>query len=189
MPSTLWTAPAPNQVGIGPGATANTAALVDASPVPACEVPPIMRVGSTLRVKAFGDYSTSATGANITWGLYWATPSTAIGSATVIAASNAIASVSTSSVLWPWIFEYEGEIRSLTTLSGGATGSIYGQGTIKTPTSITALAEQFLPITAALRTVSIDTSQTMKLSLGITLSGTTGTPALICQHMNAELVG
>ena len=48
---------------------------------------------------------------------------------------------------------------------------------------------QFLPITAALRTVSLDTSQMMKLSLGITLSATTGTPSMVCQHLNAELIG
>lgn len=188
MPSTLWTAPVP-ALGSSAGATANTAALVDASPVPPIEVPPVYGVGSRLRVRAFGDYSTSATGANITWGLYWATPSTAIGSAAILAASTATASVSTSSVLWPWMLEYEGEFRALTTLAGGATGSIYGQGRLWTPTSITAGTMQFLPITAALRTVALDTSQTMKLSLGITLSGTTGAPAIVCQHLNAELIG
>ena len=188
MPSTLWTAPVP-PLGIAAGPTVNTAALVDASPVPPVLVPPILSAGSRIRVRAFGDYSTSATGVNITWGIYWAPPTTAIATATVLAASTATASVSTTSVVWPWWLDWEGEIRALSTVVGTATGSIYSQAKLWTPTSLTAGTMQFFPITAALRTVAIDTSVTMKLSLGITLSGTTGAPALTCQHLNVEVIG
>lgn len=189
MPQTLWTAPL-QPMGAAVGATINTAALGDATPVPPPECPPIPAIGNKLRIRAFGDYTTSATGANITWGIYWGAPySTAIGSATVLAASAATASVSTSSAVWPWMLEWEGVFRALTTTAGGATGSIYGQGRLWTPTSLTAGAMQFFPTTAALRTVSLDTSQNAKLMLGITLSGTTGSPALTCQDFNAELIG
>jgi hypothetical protein len=192
MPSTLWTAPAQSQgpLGFTAGPAQTAAALGDSSPVPPILVPPIYGVGSRLRVRAFGDYATaSAPTSNVTMGIYWATPATAIATATVLAASTATAVVNTATVLWPWMLEWEGEFRALSTVVGTATGSIYSQGRLWLPTSLTAGTMQFLPVTAALRTVALDTSQTMKLSLGITLSATTGTPSMVCQHLNAELIG
>jgi hypothetical protein len=188
MPSTLWTAPIP-PLGSAVG-TATLAQLTDVTPGQPAQIPPIATTGTKIRIRAFGGYSTSATGANITWGIYYApTYATAIAAGNVLAASAATASVSTTSVVWPWWLDYEGVFTALTTAAAGATGSITGQGQLWLPSSLTAWACTPFPVTAALRTVSVDTSQNGKLSMGITLSATTGIVGITCTSFNAELIG
>jgi hypothetical protein len=188
VPAVFLTAPV-TPLGWSPG-TATLAQLTDVSPSQPLEVPPIAVPGTKLRIRAMGGYSTSATGSNITWGIYYAASyATAIGSAAVLGASAATASVSTTSVVWPWWLDYEGVFTSLTTAAAGATGSITGQGQLWLPSSLTAWACTPFPLTAALRTVAVDTSQYGKLSMGITLSSTTGIVGLTCTSFNAELIG
>jgi hypothetical protein len=150
-------------------------------------------VGTKIRIRAAGEYSTSATGTNITWGVYYApTYATAIAAGNVLAASAATASVNTSSVAWPWWFEYEGVVNKVTTAAGGATGSIYGQGMLWLPLSLNtfiAAGPIPIPISQALRTVAVDTSQNGKISMGITLSATTGIVGISCTLFDVELIG
>ncbi len=188
MPSTLWTAPIP-PLGSAPG-TATAAQLTDVTPGQPAEIPPIMTTGTKIRIRAQGGYDTSATGSNITWGVYYgATYATAIGSAAVLGASAATASVNTGSAVWPWWLDWEGVFTALTTGAAGATGSITGQGQLWLPTSLTAWACTPFPVTAALRTVAVDTSQNGKLSMGVTLSSTTGVVGITCTLFDAELIG
>jgi hypothetical protein len=184
MPSTLWTAPCP-PLGSSDGPTVNTASLTDASPVPPIEVPPVSSVGQRLRVRCTGTFQASATSSNITWGLYWG------GIAGVLIGSVAWTWISTASVAWPWQIDWEGEFRSLTTIAGGNTGTIKGQGMLHVPASAILYAAPlpFIGLPAA-RTVSLNTAQTTVLSLGVTFGNiTSGAPALICEHINAELIG
>jgi hypothetical protein len=188
MPSTVWTAPASNYGWtVGPAVT--TAALVDASPGPdPCYIPAFGNRGAKISITALGTYTTAGTGANITIGLYWGVPNAAIAGAVVLAASTATATVSTSSAVWPWKLEWDGTVQTLTS-GTGTLGTVFGSGTLKLPTSLTATAEQWVPVTAALRTVSVDTSVTRQLMLGITLSATTGTPSMTCNHLSPLISG
>jgi hypothetical protein len=189
MPSTVWTAPASNY-GWAVGPTVTTAAgVVDASPGPdPCYIPAFGNRGAKISITALGTYTTAGTGANITIGLYWGVPNAAIAGAVVLAATAAIPAVSSASAVWPWKLEWDGTVQTLTS-GTGTLGTIFGFGSVKTPTSLTATAEQWLPVTAALRTVSVDTSVTRQLMLGITLSATTGTPSITCNHLSPLVSG
>jgi hypothetical protein len=189
MPSTVWTAPASNY-GWAVGPTANTAALVDASPGPdPCYIPAFANRGAKVSITALGSYVTaSAPTATVVFGLYLGVPNAVIAGAVKLAESSAITVVNTATVSWPWKLEWDGTIETLTS-GTGTLGTIFGFGTVKTPTSLTATAETWLPITAALRTVSFDTSVTRQLMLGITLSATTGGPAMTCQHLSPLVSG
>lgn len=189
MPSTLWSAP------IGPlnaasGSAVTAAALTDASPAPPIILPAgMISVGTEIRVRAHGEYTSSSATPTVVFGLYWGTPGAAISGAVVIAATAALA-IASNAAAWPWMLEWDGEFRALTTNAGGNTGSINGQGKFHQGSSLTAFtAPGALPITKALRTVSLDTSVNKAIMLGVTLSSTTGAPSVTCDDLIVELLG
>jgi hypothetical protein len=189
MPSTLWSAP------VGPlnstsGTAVTAAALTDGSPSPPIIVQNgLLNVGTEMRIRAHGELTSTSATPTVVFSLIWNTPSTAIGSGVVIAATGALA-ISASQTAWPWMLEWDGEIRALSTSAGGNTGSVNGMGKFHMGTSLTAYGSPFaFPTTKALRTVSIDTSINKAVQLGITLSVTTGTPSVTVDDLIVELLG
>jgi len=178
-----WSGPVPPMNSAsGPAVTA--AALTDASPAPPVIVPgSMLELGTELRIRAHGEFTLASGSPTCVFGLYWG------GIAgVVIAASFAVTlPVGTG---WPWMLEWDGECRGQSTVAGGNTGSVNGQGKLHMSTSLTAFAAPTaLPLTKALRTVAIDTSLNKVLSLGVTLSTVTGTPSVTCDDLVVELLG
>jgi len=146
MPRTYWVAPSP-PMHIIDGAAFNTfTAFQDISPAPAIKLPPNTgEPGLTLELEAWGEFSNTGT-PTLSLGFFW-------GTAAVVLAQTALITTTTAATSWPWWLYYRGRVRTQ-----GATGSIVGMGRLLLGTSLTALTQQFLPTTLALRTVAIDTS-------------------------------
>jgi hypothetical protein len=191
MPSTLWSAPVgPLNSTSGTAVTGGTS-LTDSSPTPPIIVPAgIVSVGTEIRLRAHGEYTTTSVTPTLTFTIVWNNPGTAIASGVVVAASAAITLTSASATGWPWMLEWDGEFRALSTVAGGSTGSVNGQGKIHVGTALTTFGSPFaFPATKALRTVSIDTSISKAVQLGITWSSATGTPSGTCDDLIVELLG
>ena len=189
MPSTLWSAPV-GPLGNASGTAATTAALVDTSPPPPIVIPAgMVSVGTEIRIRAHGEYTCSSATPTMTFGFYWGTPGVAIGSGVAIA-TGVTAVLSASAAAWPWMAEWDGEFRSLSTGAGGNTGSVNGQGKFHLGSSLTAFGTPIaFPSTKALRTVSLDTSINKAVMIGITLSSVTGSPSVTCDDLIVELLG
>lgn len=189
MPSVLWSAPV-GPLGIASGPAVTAAALTDGSPPPPAVIEAgMLSPGTEMRVRAHGEYTCSSATPTLTLGVYWGTPGAAISGAVVIA-SGITAVLSASAASWPWMLEWDGEFRGLSTGAGGNTGSINGMGKIHLGSSLTAFAVPIaFPATKALRTVALDTSVNKTVMLGITLSSVTGSPSVTCDDLIAELLG
>jgi hypothetical protein len=147
---------------VGPFATAvrvtNTfTTKQDVTPAPVPVIPPgKLRAGSKLHLKAVGDYNTTGT-PNLTLGFWFGTRALAI------TGDLALSSVITTATatLWPWWMEWDGVCTA-----AGVSGTIVGQGQVQLGSALTTFnAEVPLPITAALRTVTIDT--TIERAIGV----------------------
>lgn len=171
-----WSRPIPGfPIADGPSVTA--AALTDASPTADPIIVPadLLEKGSRLILDAQCQMtSTSATPTAILGFYYGGTGGIALAVSGLLPIANA-----TALPIW---MHYEGKIR-LT----GSSGSIIGQGWVKNGTSLTAWTDNPIPITAALRTVTIDTATRKQLSVGCTLSVTTGAPTFIVNDFAAEI--
>jgi hypothetical protein len=115
-----------------------------------------LRPNSQIHIFAAGDYSTTGT-PNLTLGFWVGTRALAI------AADIALSSVITTATAtaWPWKMKWDGICTSI-----GVAGSLIGQGELQLGASLTTFnAEVPIPITAALRTVAIDT--TIERAIGV----------------------
>lgn len=169
--------------------TAITAASLTASGIADLpQLPPIAVSGSRLVIKATGEITSTSATPTCILGFYIGSIGQAIGSKTAIAVSAALG-ISASATSWPFIMEYDGTLR---TLSSSA-GVIHGQGTTEWWGNVGltgAATVNPMPTTAAARTVStLNTSQVNEIDVGVTLSSTTGTPSVTITDLWAELSG
>jgi hypothetical protein len=126
------------------------------SPTPEIILPAnTLEPGSELWLEADGEYTTTAT---VTFGfgfLYGATGPVTLAVGTALASGAAATS-------WPWHAEWKGRVRTV-----GATGTIQGSGWWILGTSLAVFsAPQAMPVTLALRTVTIDTTLAKELRVG-----------------------
>lgn len=147
---------------VGPFATAARATNTfttkqDVSPSPVPVIPAgKLRPGSKIHVKAHGDYTTTGT-PNLTLGFWLGTRALSI--TTDVALSSVITTATATA--WPWWMEWDGICTSI-----GTSGALVGQGQLQLGSSLTAFnAEVPIPISAALRTVTIDT--TIERAIGV----------------------
>lgn len=175
-----WSRPVPGfPIADGPSVTA--AVLTDASPTADPIILPadLLEKGSRLILDAQGQLTSTSATPTVILGFYYG------GTGGVALAVSAALAISATETAWPWLLHWEGKVRAT-----GSSGSIVGQGWVKKGASIsTWIAETPVPITAALRTVTIDTTARKQLSVGCTFSVTTGTPTLVCTDFAAEIRG
>jgi hypothetical protein len=178
---TYWVAPVP-PLNYADGSAFTGLSLLDVSPgalLTPRQVPALVpELGTTMRIKAHGQYTSTSATPTLTLGVYWG------GVAGVALASAATLAASASGTAWPWLLEYEGEFRAL-----GSSGSIQGIGVLYWPTSLTAWAEQPIPQTAAARLVTVNTGAAQPVTIGAVWSSATGSPSLTCNHLSVELLG
>lgn len=177
-------------LGFADGATASTAALVDITPGTAPpQIPPIWEAGMRLRVKAHGWCTSGNVAPTLVIGLYLAAPATAIASGLVLAVTGGTP-LPASVTQGPWELYYEAECRALSTPASATAGQLAGRGHFLPVSSLTAFGTpQAIPGTYAGRLLSFNTTLQQNLLIGATLSATTGSPSLACEHLTAELIG
>lgn len=133
----------------------------DVSPVP---LPMILgnqlRAGSGILIEANGQWSSTAA-PTIQLGVIYGAVAGAAGGVN-LAASAAISGTATG---WPWILYYTGVVTAT-----GTAGSITGQGYLMLGSSLTAFSLNPLPVTAAARTVAIDTTVAKLVGIGAAFS-------------------
>lgn len=130
---------------------------VSALPLPVIEAGRL-RQGSKLYVRAYGDYS-SLTGASLTVGLWFGNRAGTITGDLALAGAF---TTGTTPAAWPWFLEWDGVLVT----APGTAASILGQGSIQFGSSLTAFNTNTpFPLTAAARTVSIDT--TIERAIGV----------------------
>ena len=138
-------------------ATNTFTAKQDVSPSPVPVIPAgKLRAGTKLHIRAAGDYTTTGT-PNLTLGFWLGTRALAI---TVDIALTSVITTATATA-WPWWMEWDGLCTAV-----GTAGTLLGQGQAQLGSALTTFnSEVPLPITAALRTVTIDT--TIERAIGV----------------------
>jgi hypothetical protein len=127
----------------------------DVSPLPRPIIfPGQLRPGVTLELEAEGEFGTTGT-PTLQLGFYYGT------AASLALAVSSVITTGSGAAAWPWHMKYRG-----TVVAQGATGSIVGTGVLDFGTSLTAWTGSPIPITQALRTVTIDTLTQKEVGVG-----------------------
>jgi hypothetical protein len=198
MPSTVWSGPVPN-LGTNSLTVSSftTATLTDITPSQVILWPGMLNVGTRIRLRAYGNMISTTTASSVIWGFYMnstATNNIATTNAT-LAATASTAIVNTSSVAFPWMLEWEGQVRALTAPLVGATNAqVMGQGKAYVPLTITTTTQTQMPITAALRTVQQNTTGLVTnipqtVMVGVTVAVNTGLTSITTDEFTCELLG
>jgi hypothetical protein len=172
-----WVAPIP-PFHTADGAAYNTSVtLTDVSPAPAITLPAnFLEQGSEIELEACGQFSNTGT-PTLLLGFYHG------GVAGVALAASSAITTTTGAAAWPWIIRYRGVVRAV-----GSTGSIVGQGWLKLGTSLTAFAMSAIPVTAAARTVTIDTTTAKSITCGAQWGTSNASNTLTCNDISVKVV-
>lgn len=171
-----WSAPVPPFQVIDAQLASFTAAA-DVPLLPQVTLPAnILEVGSTLRISAQGNWSSTGT-PTFTWGIYYG------GVAGTALAIGPAATTASGAATNPWNLEWWGRVRSV-----GTAGSIVGQGWQDNPTSLTAWSHIPIPLTTVLRTVAIDTTAAKTITVGAACSASSPSNIFVVNSILVELV-
>jgi hypothetical protein len=175
---TYYQAPIP-PLHILDGAAFNTfTTFQSVTPAPGIILPAnILEPGSEIRLEAAGEYSNTGT-PTLGFGFFYGTAaSVALAVGTGIATGSSVASC-------PWYAEWTGRVRSV-----GATGSIHGMGAWKLATSLTTFsAEQAMPVTLALRTVTINTTAATEVGIGAVWGTSSASNSVKTNRLSCTLI-
>ena len=131
----------------------------DVSPSPQLVIPQqMMDVGMELYLYAHGEFSTTGT-PTLSLG-FWFNGAAGAAPTSILAQSSAITTGS-GAAAWPWECWWRGRLRSI-----GSSGSFKGVGSLILGTSLTAVSLSPVPITQALRTVTVDTTANRAIGVG-----------------------
>jgi hypothetical protein len=142
---------------IADGAAFNTfTTFQDISPTPSLLIPQqSLETGLELYLEAFGEFSNTGT-PTLSLGFWFNTASTVL-------AQTAAITTTTAATSWPWHIKWRGRLRIGTP---STSGSFNGQGWCDLGTSLTAITSQFMPTTAAARTVTVDVTAARAIGVG-----------------------
>jgi hypothetical protein len=129
----------------------------DQSSLPA-SLPGDLKRGTKIQVEAFGEFSTTGTPTLQIGGIYGATPGAAGGTAF---AQSAAITTGSAAAAWSWHYNAWGLITQV-----GSSGTLVIMGILDLGTSLTAFASSAAPVTAAARTVTVDTTTQKLWGLG-----------------------
>lgn len=150
-------------------------AYQDISPTPAIKVPAnFFEPGTQVELRAMGHFSNTGT-PTLSIGFYWGTAAVPIG-------QSALITTTTAATAWPWQLKYKGRVRSI-----GTAGTIYGQGTFELGTSLTAVTLQFVPVSQALRTSTIDTSIEKVVGVGAQWGTSNAANSVTCEFFSVQI--
>lgn len=134
-------------------------AFQDISPSPQLVIPQqMMDAGMELYLYAHGEFSTTGT-PTLALG-FWFNGAAGAAPTSILAQSSAITTGS-GAAAWPWECWWRGRLRSI-----GSAGSFKGLGSLILGTSLTAQSVVPIPVTQALRTVTVDTTANRAIGVG-----------------------
>jgi hypothetical protein len=176
MSRQYWVSPIPPLNVVNGIAHHTSVALTDITPLPLPKIPAnFLDIGVTLRLRAAGQFSTTGT-PTLLLGFGYG------GTAVALAASAAITTGS-GAAAWPWILEYQGRVRV-----NGAAGSIFGMGYLHLSTSLSAMTPSAIPVTAAARTVAIDTTIEKTLTVFAQWGTSSASNTITCNEFTPEVL-
>jgi hypothetical protein len=148
----------------------------DVSPLPVPIIPPgLLKAGDILEIDAEGEYSCTAT-PTLAWGLYLGT---SVGDTTTrptIGTDVALSSVITlpsGAAAFDWRMRWRGKVTKT-----GSSGSMIGTGTLEQGLTLTTRSTFPIPITAALRTVAINTLNANAVGVSGTFSASSSSNSI-----------
>lgn len=138
-----------------------------------------LKAQTKLDISARGNFSTTATP---TLGLgFWI--GTRALSMTIDLAISSLITTGTAT-LWPWIMNWSGFCTA-----DGVTGSLLGQGELLLGTALTTFAASVpIPITAALRTVAIDTTIERAIGVSAAYSASSASNAIVVDDLRVLIL-
>lgn len=174
---------------IGPFHTATGAAFttfttkqnVSPDPVPIFQGGQL-RLGSILEIQVDGEISSTGS-PTFVFGLFLGALG-ASGVPTIVStlAESSAVTIGAAAAAWPFRLNYEGRVTLL-----GTAGTIVGQGELKFGTSLTAWTVAPLPITQALRTVTLDTTIARAIGVCGTWSASSASNSVKVLSLRANL--
>lgn len=179
--------PFPNVRGVAAN-TFTTAKDVSPSPLPVIYGNEL-RVGSKVDLEAWGEFSTTGTP---TLQLGFAYGITSVGgllSTGVTIAASELKATTTTAAAWPWHMHYCGIITAV-----GTSGVLYGHGILDLGTSLLAVSSNGaasggpLPITAAARSITFNTTVQQSLSVFAQFGTSNVANQVICDIFNAKII-
>ncbi len=179
MARQYWSAPAgPLQFADGTAYNTSTT-ITDVSPggttSPIVIPAGTLTEGTMMIIRAAWTASNTSTPTLLAGFYYGGTAGTALAATSAITTTTAMTS-------WQWYMEYHGVIQSI-----GSSGKIMGQGQIHVPTSLTAWTIRPIPETAMAQ-VTIDTSTSKSVTLGLTWGTNSGSNTATAKFMSVELL-
>lgn len=162
-------------------ASFTTAKDVSPSPLPFLAANEL-KLGSKVELEAFGEFSTTGTPTlQLMFLLGVALGQVASGGVT-LAASGAITTAS-GAAAFPWHAKWVGTVESI-----GATGTIRGHGILDLGTSLTAFAASAMPVTAAARVATIDTTVAKTLGVGAAWGTSNAANSITADEFTAKVI-
>ena len=154
------------------------------SPVPVPVILPYqMRLGTKLKIEAEGNFSTTGTPTLVIGCFFGPLGASGVPTITLSFADSSAITTGSAAASWPWRLEYRGIVTGL-----GTAGSIVGQGNLELGTSLTASSTSPIPVTAALRTVAIDTTIARAVGICATWSASTASNTLNVDNLSVLLL-
>jgi hypothetical protein len=98
-----------------------------------------------------------------------------------MAASTAV--TQGTATAWPLEMYWRGVVRSI-----GPTGTIYGQGHIHVPSSLSAFTPRFIPEVAASRLVTIDTTTAKTITVGAQWGAASASNTITCKDLSVLIL-
>jgi hypothetical protein len=164
---------------IADGASFNTfTTFQDVSPVPQLVLPQQqMDAGLELFLWADGEFSTTGT-PTLSIGFWF---NGAAGAApTSILAQSSVITTGSGAAAWPWTAWWRGRLRAI-----GSSASFKGQGHLILGTSLIAESMTPIPVTQALRTVTVDTTANRAVGVGAAWGTSNASNNIICYNLSA----
>lgn len=153
----------------------------DVSPAPLSVIPAgQLRRMSKLRLRANGEFSTTGT-PNLTMGFWLGTRA---GSITADVALSSVIVTASGAAAFPWIMEWDGFCNL-----EGTSGTLLGSGQLSLGSSLTAFSSPVpIPITQALRTVTIDTTVERAFGVSATWGTSSVSNSITVYYMSVEIL-
>jgi hypothetical protein len=161
MPAQYWVAQLNTNVNNNVSATnAAVTTIIDVSPAPQLTLPAnFLTVGSTLRLTAYGAYTSSASAGTFVIGFYYGAV------AGIALAATAATSYTASQTGAPWRAEYTGAVRTV-----GSSGTIFGEGFVLLGTAPGTYGSPVPMPGTNPAAVTIDTTTAKSITVGFTSS-------------------
>jgi hypothetical protein len=164
----------PHAVARGTAKTTFTA-IQDISPTPLPQsYANELKLGTKIVVEAVGEFSTTGT-PTLAIGVYYGAVAQVWNSGTITTGSGAAA--------WPWHLRWNGIVTTV-----GSSGVLYGHGILDLGTSLTAWSPSSVPVTAAARSVAVDTTAAKSWGIAATWGTSSASNSITVDLLNVQIL-